>query len=631
MAGERFGGGRGMRGLAADREVTQHKLKHGTLRRIAGFARPYRWWIAAFLVLVIVEGLLGAAPPLLYREIIDRGIAEGDVGLVIGLAGALLGLAVVAAGLGLVMRWLSARIGEGLVFDLRTQVFDHVQRMPVAFFSRTQTGTLVSRLNSDVVGAQQAFTSMLSNVVGNAVGVIATVVAMMALSWQITLVALVLVPLFLVPARIIGKRLATITRERYELNGAMGQTMTDRFNVAGALLVKLFGRPDEESAVFAGRAGRVRDIGVRSAMYSRVLMSSLGLVAAVATAVVYAMGGAMVISGAIGVGTLVALSAYLNRLYGPVTSLSNVQVDVMTTLVSFERVLEVLDLTPTIVDAVDAVAVPDGPVGVTFDRVGFAYPAAAAVSLASLEGRSRLSSQPGEEVLHEVSFRAEPGQMVALVGPSGAGKSTMAALVSRLYDVGEGAVEVGGVDVRRLHLESLGSSVGVVSQDAHMFHDTLRANLLYARPDAGDAELEEALRAAHIWPMVERLPEGLDTVLGDHGYRLSGGEKQRLAIARLLLKDPRVVVLDEATAHLDSESEATVQAALAEALVGRTSIVIAHRLATVRNADQILVVDGGRIVERGTHHELLARGGLYAELCRTQLVGEGEPSAAIAS
>lgn len=618
-----------MRALASDRSAAGHKLKKGTLRRIASFARPYRLLITGFLFLVVIDGLIGALPPLIYRAIIDQGILDGDSALVILLASSLAGLALISAGLGLVQRWLSSRIGEGLVFDLRTRVFDHVQRMPVGFFARTQTGALVSRLNSDVQGAQQAFTSTLSNVVGNLVAVTATLAVMFALSWQITLISLVLLPVFLIPARIVGKKLAAITRERYVLNAEMGQTMTDRFNVAGALLVKLFGRPEEESEVFSGRASRVRDIGIRSAMYTRVLMSTLGVVAAVATAFVYGLGGYMVITGALGLGTLVALGAYLNRLYGPLTQLSNVQVDVMTTLVSFERVLEVLDLNPSIVDAPHAADLPDGPVSVEFQSVGFTYPAPAEVSLASLESVKQLSHEAGDPVLRDISFKVEPGQMVALVGPSGAGKTTTASLVSRLYDASSGSVLLGGVNVRDIRLRSLGAAVGVVSQDAHLFHDTLRANLAYARPDATEAEMREALQAARIWPLVEQLADGMDTVVGDHGYRLSGGEKQRLAIARLLLKDPRVVVLDEATAHLDSGSEAAIQEALSTALAGRTAIVIAHRLATVRRADQILVLDQGRIVEEGTHRELLGREGLYAELCRTQLVDD--ETSAIAS
>lgn len=616
-----------VRGLSRDRSVARHRLAPGTFRRILGFARPYRMWIVAFVALILFEAVLGAATPLVYRKIIDVGIAERRTGLVVALGFVLAGLAVVSAVASLVQRWFSARIGEGLIFDLRTSVFDHVQRQPVAFFTRTQTGSLVSRLNNDVIGAQQAFTSTLSNVVGNLATLVATLVAMLVLSWQITLLALVLLPLFLLPARALGPKLSAITRERYQVDAAMGQTMTERFNVSGALLVKLFGRPEDESATFARRAGRVRDIGVTTAMYSRVVLIALTLVAGLATALVYGLGGVMVIEGGLAIGTLVALTAYLNRLYGPLTALSNVQVDVMTTLVSFERVFEVLDLEPAITEAEDAKPLPDGPTSLEFDHVSFRYPSAAEVSLASLESvdADRLSSEPGELLLRDVSFRVEPGQMVALVGPSGAGKTTIASLVPRLYDVTDGAVRLAGVDVRDATLESVRSRVGVVSQDAHLFHDTLRANLRYARPDATDDELLEVLRAAHILELVERLPDGLDTVVGDRGHRLSGGEKQRLAIARLLLKDPAVVVLDEATAHLDSESEAAVQAALADALEGRTSLVIAHRLATVRDADQILVVDRGRIVERGTHAELLAAGGLYAELVRTQQLGDTTP------
>jgi len=613
-----------VRGLSRDRSVARHRLAPGTFRRILGFARPYRMWIVAFVALILFEAVLGAATPLVYREIIDVGIAERRTGLVVALGFVLAGLAVVSAVASLVQRWFSARIGEGLIFDLRTSVFDHVQRQPVAFFTRTQTGSLVSRLNNDVIGAQQAFTSTLSNVVGNLATLVATLVAMLVLSWQITLLALVLLPLFLLPARALGPKLSAITRERYQVDAAMGQTMTERFNVSGALLVKLFGRPEDESATFARRAGRVRDIGVTTAMYSRVVLIALTLVAGLATALVYGLGGVMVIEGGLAIGTLVALTAYLNRLYGPLTALSNVQVDVMTTLVSFERVFEVLDLEPAITEAEDAKPLPDGPTSLEFDHVSFRYPSAAEVSLASLESvdADRLSSEPGELLLRDVSFRVEPGQMVALVGPSGAGKTTIASLVPRLYDVTDGAVRLAGVDVRDATLESVRSRVGVVSQDAHLFHDTLRANLRYARPDATDDELLEVLRAAHILELVERLPDGLDTVVGDRGHRLSGGEKQRLAIARLLLKDPAVVVLDEATAHLDSESEAAVQAALSEALDGRTSLVIAHRLATVRDADQILVVDDGRIVERGSHDELLVAGGLYSTLVRTQQLGD---------
>jgi len=608
----------GARSLSRDRSVTAHKLKAGTVRRIVGFARPYRVAIGLFLALVVVDAIAGAATPLIYRAIIDQGIQQQRTGLVVGLAALVGVLAVVSGAIGLAQRWFSARIGEGLIHDLRTQVFDHVQRMPIGFFSRAQTGALVTRLNSDVQGAQQAFTSTLSSVVGNVVTVVTTLAAMFVLSWQITLLALVLLPLFVLPARWVGSRLADITREKYRLNGEMGQMMTERFNVSGALLVKLFGRPETESDQFAARAGRVRDIGVTSAMYSRVVMTALGLLASLAAALVYGVGGVMAIGGSLGIGTLVALTSYLNRLYGPLTSLSNVQVDVMTTLVSFERVLEVLDLRPTIVDAAEPTPIPSGPVAVELDDVRFRYPTAAEVSLASLEGVATLEPTRPDEVLHGVSLRVEPGHTLALVGPSGAGKSTLAGLVSRLYDPTGGTVRIGGVDLRDATLADVRGTVGVVAQDVHLFHDTLAANLRYAKPDATDAELEVALRQAEVWDVVDRMADGIHTVVGDRGHRMSGGEKQRIAIARLLLKEPGVVVLDEATAHLDAASEAAVQAALATALADRTSIVIAHRLATVRAADEIAVVDGGRVVERGTHDELVAAGGLYATLSRTQ-------------
>jgi len=597
------------------------------MRRIARFARPYRAWLIIFLVLIVFDALVGAAGPLVYKAIIDEGIIKGRSAYVVAMAGLVALLAIVSAVNGVVQRWYSARIGEGLVFDLRTQVFDHVQTMPIGFFTRARTGALVTRLNSDVQGAQQAFTSTLSNVVGNIVGVTATLVAMFVLSWQITLLSLILLPLFVLPARWVGRKLAGITRERYDLNSEMGQTMTERFNVSGALLVKLFGRPERESESFSASAGRVRDIGVTQAMYARVFMSSLGLLASLAIAVAYGLGGVMAINGTIGVGTVVALTAYLGQLYGPLTSLSNVQVDVMTTLVSFERVIEVLDLEPMIKESPAAVALPTGAVGVELDHVDFRYPTAEEVSLASLEGVAKLDDLSSETILHDVSFTVAPGQMVALVGPSGAGKTTIAGLVSRLYDPASGSVKVGGTDLRDATMRSIHDTVGVVSQDAHLFHESLRANLLYAKPDAGDTELVAALKAAQIWDVVEHLPQGLDTVVGDRGHRMSGGEKQRIAIARLLLKNPAVVVLDEATAHLDSTSEAAVQDALGFALEGRTSIVIAHRLATIRSADQIVVVDDGRVVEQGTHEQLIALDGLYATLSRTQFAHQDDLAA----
>lgn len=609
------------RSFRLDPSVTSRRLTRDVLRRILTFARPYRRLLAVFLVVVALDAAVGAATPLVFRRIIDDGISAGNTGLVLGLAGLVAGLALVAAGLALASRWLSSRIGEGLILDLRTQVFDHVQRMPLAFFSRTQTGALVQRLNGDVLGAQQAFTSTLSNVVSNVLTVVLVLAAMLSLSWQITLVSLILLPAFVLPVRVMGRRLSAVTAESYALNAEMAQTMTERFNVAGAQLVKLYGRADDETAVFEGRAARVRDIGITSAMYSAVFRVGLTLVAAVAVAIVYGLGGVLAIQGSLTVGVVVALTAYLTRLYGPITALSNVQVDIMTTLVSFERVLEVLDLEPTVADAPDARPLPADlaeSASVELDDVSFRYPSAAEVSLASLESVARLQAEIPGTTLEHVSFTVPHGHTVALVGPSGAGKTTISQVVARLYDVTGGAVRIAGQDVRATRQDALRDAIGIVTQDAHLFHDTIRANLLYARPGASDEELEQALRRAQIADLVHRLPDGLDTVVGDRGYRLSGGERQRLAIARLLLKAPPVVVLDEATAHLDSESEAAVQRALAEALTGRTALVIAHRLSTIREADSIVVLDGGRVVQQGTHAELLAAGGLYAELYETQ-------------
>jgi ATP-binding cassette, subfamily B, bacterial len=607
-----------LRSFARDGSVADQKLAPGTIRRIAGYARPYRAAISFFLVLTVFDALLVAASPLLIGRLLDDGVDAGNRQVVITLALIIAGVAVLEAILALGLRWFSARIGEGLILDLRSQVFDHVQRMPLAFFVRTQTGALISRLNNDVIGAQQAFSSTLSSVVSNVISLIVVTVAMLALSWQITLASLAMLPIFLIPARYVGRRLASMTRESMQLNAEMSSTMTERFNVSGALLVKLFGRPDEERDEFSGRAERVADIGVRIAMANRAFFVALTLVASLATALVYGVGGLLTIDGALTVGTLVALGGLLGRLYGPLTALSNVRVDVMTALVSFERVFEVLDLTPMIRDAPDAVDLPTGPASVRFDRVGFTYPRPDEVSLASLEAVARTEAAPSGPVLHDISFEVAPGQMVALVGPSGAGKTTLTSLVSRLYDVSEGRLLVGGLDVRGITSSSLQRTVGVVTQDAHLFHDTIEANLRYAAPDATESEVWQALRGARIDSLVSSLPDGLATVVGDRGHRLSGGEKQRIAIARLLLKSPAVVILDEATAHLDSESERYVQEALDGALVGRTSLVIAHRLSTVRSADQILVLDGGRIVERGDHESLLARDGLYADLYRTQ-------------
>ncbi len=612
----------GMRSFRQDRSVLEHRVKKGTTRRMLRFAMPYRRILMIFVPVVVVDALVGAVNPLILRAIIDRGILGHRAGLVVQLAVLAAGLALFTAALSLYQRRVSAVIGEGLIYDMRVKVFRHIQQMPLAFFTRTQTGALVSRLNNDVIGAQQAFTTLLSNVVGNLMTVVIMVGAMFYLSWQITLIALVLLPIFLVPARFVGRKLGSLTKEGYDLNAEMNMVMHERFNVAGAMLVKLFGRPEQEARHFDQKAARVRDIGIVQALYARMFMVALILTAALATAFAYGFGGVAAVHGTLAVGTVVALTAYLARLYAPLAQLSNVNLDVMTTLVSFERIFEVLDLEPMIQERPDAVAVPRGPASIEFDHVRFAYPSADEVSLASLEAVATLEAPVHAEVLHDVSFRVEPGQMVALVGPSGAGKSTISSLVPRLYDATAGAVRVSGVDVRDATMDSLRDAVGVVTQDPHLFHDTLRANLRYARPDATESQLSEALEQAQILPLVASLPDGLDTVVGERGYRLSGGEKQRVALARLLLKAPDVVVLDEATAHLDSESEAAVQEALRHALVGRTSLVIAHRLSTVRDADLLLVVDGGRIVERGTHRELLAAGGLYTLLYHTQFADQ---------
>jgi ATP-binding cassette subfamily B protein len=607
-----------MRSFRRDESVKNKQLPKGIVKRIGGFAKPYRLQLGVFLLLIVVSAVIGAANPLIVRAIIDDAIGKHRPDVAIVLALVVAGLAVVNAALTLWQRWISARIGEGLIYDMRTKVFTHVGRMPIAFFTRTQTGALISRLNNDVLGAQQAFTDTFSSVVGNLITVAVTLGAMFVLSWQITLLSLAMLPVFIFPSRWVGRRLQVLTRESYSLNAKMNTTMTERFNVSGALLVKLFGDPSSESSVFDRRAGRVRDIGITQAMYGGIFMTSLLLTASLATALVYGVGGYEAAKGALLVGTVVALTLYLTRLYGPLTALSNVQVDVMTALVSFDRVFEVLDLRPMIEERPGALDVARGPATIEFEHVDFSYPTAEEVSLASLESVAVLDQAPSQQVLYDVSFRVEPGQMAALVGPSGAGKTTISHLVPRLYDVTSGSIRVHGVDVRDATLDSLRGSIGVVTQDAHLFHETIRSNLLYAKPDATEAELREVLESAHILPLIDTLPDGLDTVVGDRGYRFSGGEKQRIAIARLLLKAPDVVVLDEATAHLDSESEAAVQLALATALSGRTSIVIAHRLSTVRDADLILVVEGGRIVERGTHDELLTASGLYAELYRTQ-------------
>ena len=605
--------------MTRDRSVAKQRVTRSTVRRIFGYARPYKLIIAIFLTTLVVASLLSVAQPLLFRRIVDDGISVGNASLVTWTAVAIAGLAIADAAIGLVSRWYSARIGEGLIFDLRTQVYDHVQRQSVAFFTRAQTGALISRLNSDVIGAQQAFTSTLGGVLGNLISVSIVLVAMFALSWQITVASLILVPLFLLPARFMGRRLQGLTREQMGLNAQMSSQMTERFNVSGALLVKLFGRPDDEARSFSGKAERVRDIGVRIAMANRWFFTALTLVAALATAITYGLGGNLVIDGAITLGTLLALVALLAQLYGPLTALSNVRVDVMTALVSFERVFEVLNLSPLVKEPADPKHLPAGGLSIDFDHVDFTYPTAAEVSLASLESVAREESAgAGDPVLYDVSFHAAPGTLTALVGPSGAGKSTITSLLTRLYDPSGGQVLLGGVDLRDLSSSDLRAAVGVVTQDAHLFHETIGDNLRYARPDATDDEMRAACQSAQIMNLIEQLPDGFKTVVGDRGYRLSGGEKQRIALARLFLKAPRVVVLDEATAHLDSESERLVQLALDTALEGRTSVVIAHRLSTIRRADQILVVVDGRVVQRGTHEELLAAGGMYETLYRTQ-------------
>lgn len=611
-----------MRSLTRDESVKDRKLAPGTARRVMRYAGPFRREIAVFVVLVVIDSALVVATPLLLKELVDRGIIPRDRQVVITLALLVAALAVANGVLTLVQRWYSARIGEGLIYNLRTEVFAHVLRQPIAFFTRAQTGALVSRLNSDVLGAQQAFTSVLSSVVSNVVSLALIIGTMATLSWQLTLASLALVPFFLIPARWMGRRLAGLSHAQMGLNADIGTRMTERFNVAGALLVKLFGNPRREDEEYAERAAAVRDMGVKIAMNRSIFFVALTLVASLATAMVYGFGGLMAVGGTLTVGTLLALTALLARLYGPLTSLSNVRVDVMTALVSFERVFEVLDLQPLVTERPGAQPLPEGPVSVEFDAVGFRYPSADEVSLASLESTTVGDRKGTGVVLRDISLTVEPGQLVALVGPSGAGKTTITNLVARLYDPVTGAVRINGVDLRDATLDSVHDTVGVVTQEAHLFHDTIRANLAYAAPGATDEEMVAALQAAQVWRLVTSLPEGLDTVVGDRGHRLSGGEKQRLALARLLLKSPGLLVLDEATAHLDSESEVAVQRALDQALTGRTAIVIAHRLSTVRGADQILVIDDGRVVERGTHRELLARGGLYRDLYTTQFADQ---------
>ncbi|GAB7044996.1 ABC transporter ATP-binding protein [Catenuloplanes indicus] len=613
---------------AMNAQQGQRPFSRATLRRILAFARPHRRKLAAFLAVGVLTALLAVAAPVLAGRVVNAIVDGAPFGTVLTLALLIGAIAIAEAGLGLVNRWLSAGIGEGLILDLRTAVFDHVQRQPVAFFTRTRTGALVSRLNNDVIGAQRAFSDTLSGVVGNTVTLLLTLVVMIGISWQITLLALVLLPVFVFPARRMGGRIARLEREAAAHNSAMSTQMTERFSAPGATLIKLFGRPSAESAEFATRARRVRDIGVRTAMVQWVFITALTLVSTLALAVVYGVGGFYSLRGQLDAGAVVSMALLITRLYAPLTALASARVEVMSALVSFDRVFEILDLRPLIEEPAAPKPVPDGPLSVEFDKVRFAYPAADKVSLASLEEVAVLDTRGGTEVLHEVSFTAAAGEMIALVGSSGAGKSTIAQLLPRLYDVDSGAVRIGGVDVRDLGFADLRDTLGLVTQDGHLFHESVRANLLLARPEAGEDELWDVLRRARLDDLVASLPDGLDTIVGERGYRLSGGERQRLTIARLLLARPRVVVLDEATAHLDNTSEAAVQAALAEALAGRTAVVIAHRLSTVRAADQILVVEAGNIVERGRHEELLAAGGRYAELYRTQFAAGGAPEPA---
>jgi ATP-binding cassette, subfamily B, bacterial len=605
--------------LGQDASVLNKKVKPGTARRTLAFAAPYSGLLALFLLVVILGATVGIASPLIFREIINDGILKGNSSLIIQLALLIAVLGVLDVAMGMLQTYLSATIGSRIVLSLRAKLFLHIQRMPLAFFTRTQTGALVSRLNTDVQGARTAFTDLLSNGIGNLISVTLIMSAMFVLSWRIALAALILLPLFVLPARFWGRKLQAITRETFDLVAAMNSLMVERFNVAGALLAKLFGNLQQEGAMFEAKAVRVSAISVKQALYGRLFVTVLLLMATFATALAYGWGGILVVRHQLDLGTVVALVSYLTRLYAPLLGLSNIQVSLMTALVSFERVFEVLDLPSMLREKTGALPIPAGPAGVSFEQVSFRYPSASEVSLASLESIAVPDKRPPATVLNDVDFVVEPGQLVALVGPSGGGKTTITHLIPRLYDVQSGAIRIAGIDVRDVTLDSLQQRIGLVTQEAHLFHDTIRANLLYARPDATDVQMREALEAAQILALVDSLPDGLDTLVGERGYRFSGGEKQRIAIARLLLKAPDIVILDEATAHLDSESEAAIQRALEAALAGRTSIVIAHRLSTILRADQILVVQSGRIVQRGTHTELLNMQGLYAELYQRQL------------
>ena len=604
--------------MSSDQSVKHQKLKPGTLKRIFSFAAPYRKYLVIFIGTVIVDAILVVATPLLLRSLVDDGVVPGRSDVVTKLAVIVALLAIGDAGFSMLGRWFSSRIGEGLIYDLRSQVFEHVQKQSIAFFTRTQTGSLISRINSDVIGAQQAFTSTLSGIVSNTLTLLLVIIAMLTLSWQITLVSLTLLPVFLLPTKWVGRKLQAYTRQSFDINASMSSTMTERFNVSGALLVSLYGDAKKEKEQFSAKAKKVADIGVSIALLNRIFFISLTSIAAVATAIAYGIGGHLAISDELTVGTLLAITALLARLYGPLTALSNVRVDVMTALVSFERVFELLDLQPMVVDSPNAKDLITDKPEIRFTEVSFSYPKAEDISLASLETIAKPELIPSGEVLKSISFNVTPGTLTGIVGPSGAGKSTISSLIARLYDVTAGGISINNVDIRNYTIKSLRKAIGVVTQDSHMFHDSIKVNLLYAKPDASLLEIESACIAARIWEFIQSLPNGLDTVVGERGHRLSGGEKQRLAIARLLLKQPSLVILDEATAHLDSDNEALVQSALKEALVGRTSIVIAHRLSTILHADQIIVIDQGRIVERGTHQELVAIRGLYFDLYEKQ-------------
>jgi ATP-binding cassette subfamily B protein len=606
------------RSMTADPSVKEQKLKPGTVKRIFSFARPYRTNIIIYLGTVVVDAALVVATPLLLKRLIDDGVIPKDASVVTNLA-ILVGLIAIAdAAFNMLGRYFSSRIGEGLIYDLRSLVFSHVQKQSIAFFTRTQTGALISRINSDVIGAQQAFTATLSGVVSNVVSLFLVTITMLILSWQITIFSLLLLPVFLIPTKWVGRRLQSLTRESFGVNAEMSSTMTERFNVSGAMLVALYGEPAREREFFRSRARRVADIGIKMAMLNRLFFIALTSVAAIATAFAYGIGGHLAIQGGVTVGTLLAITALLARLYGPLTALSNVRIDVMTSLVSFERVFEVLDLEPMVKNRENAIELKTTQPRIEFKNVNFSYPRAEEISLASLESAAKAETVQSGQVLNDLSFVAAPGTMTALVGPSGAGKTTISALLPRLYDVTEGAISIDGHDIRDLTMDSLRDSIGIVMQDAHLFHETIAENLRYAKQDATEEEMIQACKSAQIWNLIDSLPNGFETMVGERGHRLSGGEKQRLAIARLLLKSPSVVILDEATAHLDSENEQLVHAALQTALKGRTSIVIAHRLSTVRDADQILVLETGSIVERGTHDELVAKGGLYSDLYTRQ-------------